>query len=161
MTEATIQTKSSPWLDPARLVRYLGRLLKDPRVPKSAKLKLAGAGLYAWVDGDIISDTVKLVPGLGYVDDLILVVHGIKCLIAETEPAVAVELWPGGANTQGGPRRNARSQIMNVDGEAIPGLYGAGEMGSIYGMLYPGGGGNLAECIAMGRVAGENVAHEC
>ncbi len=95
MTEATIQTKSSPWLDPARLVRYLGRLLKDPRVPKSAKLKLAGAGLYAWVDGDIISDTVKLVPGLGYVDDLILVVHGIKCLIAETEPAVAVELWPG------------------------------------------------------------------
>jgi len=81
--------------DPVRLVWYLGRLLRDPRVPTGAKLKMAGAGIYAVVDGDLVADSVKLVPGLGYVDDLILVVHGIKCLISETEPAVAVELWPG------------------------------------------------------------------
>ncbi|MFC2059622.1 FAD-dependent oxidoreductase [Chloroflexota bacterium] len=78
----------------------------------------------------------------------------------DAPPFFAVELWPGGPNTQGGPRRNAQSQVLNVDGEPIPGLYSAGEMGSIYGMLYPGGGGNLAECIAMGRVAGENIANE-
>ena len=69
----------------------------------------------------------------------------------------AVKLWPGGPNTQGGPRRNADSQVMRVTGEPIAGLYAAGEIGSIYGMLYPSGGGNIAECLAFGRVAGRNV----
>ncbi len=69
----------------------------------------------------------------------------------------AVKLWPGGPNTQGGPRRNGDSQVMRVTGEPIPGLYAAGEIGSIYGMLYPSGGGNIAECLAFGRVAGRNV----
>jgi len=78
----------------------------------------------------------------------------------ENPPFYAVRLWPGGANTQGGPRRNARGQILNTDGDPIPGLYGAGELGSVYGMLYPSGGGNLAECIAFGRIAGENAARE-
>jgi succinate dehydrogenase/fumarate reductase flavoprotein subunit len=27
-------------------------------------------------------------------------------------------------------------------------------------MIYPSGGGNLAECIAFGRIAGENAAKE-
>ncbi|MBN2528230.1 MAG: hypothetical protein JXR76_17690 [Deltaproteobacteria bacterium] len=86
----------SPVGDPARLARYLVRLLGDERVPKSAKLKLLGSGLYAWIEGDIIADGAsRLIPGLGLVDDVILVVHGVKCLIAETEPKVAVELWPG------------------------------------------------------------------
>ena len=78
----------------------------------------------------------------------------------ESLPFYAVELWPGGSNTQGGPRRNARSQILNVDGDPIPGLYSAGELGSIYGLLYPSGGGNLAECIAFGRIAAENAVKE-
>ena len=72
-------------------------------------------------------------------------------------PFYAVRLLPGGANTQGGPRRNRRAQMVNPDGNPIPGLYGAGELGSIYGMLYPVGGGNLAECIAFGRIAGQNA----
>lgn len=72
-------------------------------------------------------------------------------------PYYAIKLWPGGANTQGGPRRNVNAQVLNTDGEPIPGLYSAGELGSIYGMLYPGAG-NLAECLAFGRVAGENAA---
>lgn len=95
MTEITIPKQSSAFGDPVRLVRYLARLMKDSRVPKTAKLKVVGAGLYAWVDGDIVPDPIKFVPGLGYVDDVILVVHGVRCLIAETHPNVAVELWPG------------------------------------------------------------------
>lgn len=75
----------------------------------------------------------------------------------EEPPYYAVKLWPGGANTQGGPRRNAKAEVLNSDGEPIPGLYSAGELGSIYGMLYPGAG-NLAECVAFGRIAGENAA---
>jgi succinate dehydrogenase/fumarate reductase flavoprotein subunit len=57
-------------------------------------------------------------------------------------------------NTQGGPRRNARSQVMNPYGGVIPKLYGAGEFGSIWGFLYPGGT-NLSECIVSGILAGQ------
>jgi uncharacterized membrane protein YkvA (DUF1232 family) len=81
--------------DPVLLARYLARLMKDDRVPKGAKLKLIASGLYTWVDGDLIPDTLSMIPGLGYVDDAILLVHGVKCLIAETDKNVAVELWPG------------------------------------------------------------------
>lgn len=75
----------------------------------------------------------------------------------ESPPYCAVVLWPGGPNTQGGPRRNSRGQILNADGNPIPGLYGGGELGSAYGMLYPGGGANLADCFAFGRIVGENT----
>lgn len=82
-------------------------------------------------------------------------------LVSLSEPPFfAVKLWPGGANTQGGPRRNRKSQILDTSGGAIHRLYAAGEFGSIYGMLYPSGGGNLAECIAFGRIAGQNAAKE-
>ncbi len=76
----------------------------------------------------------------------------------ERPPYYCVEMWPGGPNTQGGPRRNAKAEVLNTDGDPIPGLYSAGELGAIYGMLYPGAGGNLTECVAFGRIAGENVA---
>jgi succinate dehydrogenase/fumarate reductase flavoprotein subunit len=75
-------------------------------------------------------------------------------------PFYAVPLYPGGPNTQGGPRRDYRARVLNVDGDPIPKLYAAGELGSVYGMLYPSGGANLAECIAFGRIAGENAASE-
>src|SRR5258708_18513129 len=39
----------------------------------------------------------------------------------------AVKLWPGGPNTQGGPRRNGDSQVMRVTGEPIsPAAYRPG-----------------------------------
>ena len=75
-------------------------------------------------------------------------------------PYFAIGLFPGGSNTLGGPRRNARAQVLNPFGEPIPGLYAAGECGSVFGMLYPAGGGNLAECIAFGRIAAENAVKE-
>src|SRR5262249_20242469 len=42
-------------------------------------------------------------------------------------------IWPCLLNTQGGPKRNSRGQILNVWGNPIKRLYGAGEMGSIWG----------------------------
>ncbi|TBL76317.1 FAD-dependent oxidoreductase [Paenibacillus thalictri] len=74
-------------------------------------------------------------------------------------PYYAAKLWPGGPNTQGGPRRNIECQVMRPDKTPVKRLYSCGELGSFFGMLY-NGGGNLAESIAMGRVAGENVAGE-
>lgn len=85
--------------------------------------------------------------------------RGRTTLVAlDAPPYFAIELWPGGPNTQGGPRRNKRAQVLRADGVPVPRLYAAGELGSIYGMLYPSGGGNLAECIAFGRIAGENAS---
>ncbi|MBI2954587.1 MAG: FAD-binding protein [Chloroflexi bacterium] len=75
-------------------------------------------------------------------------------------PFYALRLYPGGPNTQGGPRRNHRAQVLNVDGDPVRRLYAAGEFGSVYGMLYPAGGGNIAECIAFGRIAAENAVRE-
>ena len=60
-------------------------------------------------------------------------------------------------NTQGGPRRNVRAEILDPNGEPIPHLYGAGELGSINAFQYQGGC-NLSECLIFGRIAGENAA---
>ena len=74
-------------------------------------------------------------------------------------PYYAIELSPSMLNTQGGPRRNEKAQIVRPDGTPIPRLYSAGELGSIYSYLYQGTG-NIGECLAFGRIAGRNAAAE-
>ena len=74
-------------------------------------------------------------------------------------PFYAVELSPSMLNTQGGPRRNKKGQIVRADGTPIPRLYSAGELGSIYSYLYQGTG-NIGECLAFARVSGRNAAAE-
>jgi succinate dehydrogenase/fumarate reductase flavoprotein subunit len=74
-------------------------------------------------------------------------------------PFYAVELSPSMLNTQGGPRRNEKGQIVRPDGTAIPRLYSAGELGSIYSYLYQGTG-NIGECLAFGRVSGRHAVAE-
>ena len=74
-------------------------------------------------------------------------------------PYYAVELSPAMYNTQGGPRRNERAEVLRPDGTPIPRLYSAGELGSIYGYLYQGTG-NIGECLAFGRIAGRNAVAE-
>ena len=74
-------------------------------------------------------------------------------------PFYAVELSPSMLNTQGGPRRNEKGQIVRPDGTPIPRLYSAGELGSIYSYLYQGTG-NIGECLAFGRISGRNAAAE-
>jgi succinate dehydrogenase/fumarate reductase flavoprotein subunit len=62
-------------------------------------------------------------------------------------------------NTQGGPRRNEKGQIVRPHGTPIRRLYSAGELGSIYSYLYQGTG-NIGECLAFGRVSGRHAAAE-
>ena len=82
-----------------------------------------------------------------------------KSLIEFGGDLYGLPLWPCLLNTQGGPKRNSRGQILNVWGNPIKRLYSAGELGSIWGFLYQSGG-NLAECLALGRMAGTNAAAE-
>ncbi|MCI0846533.1 MAG: FAD-dependent oxidoreductase [Chloroflexi bacterium] len=74
-------------------------------------------------------------------------------------PYYALELSPSMLNTQGGPRRNEKSQVVRPDGTPIPRLYSAGELGSIYSYLYQGTG-NIGECLVFGRISGRNAAAE-
>jgi len=78
----------------------------------------------------------------------------------QTPPYYALPLWVGGPNTQGGLQRNAQSQVTDPYDNPIPRLYGNGENGSVYGFLYPTGGGDICELIAFGRIAGINAAAE-
>jgi succinate dehydrogenase/fumarate reductase flavoprotein subunit len=72
-------------------------------------------------------------------------------------PYYCMKLWPGGPNTTGGPRRDAQGRILDVRGEPIPGLYGAGELGQVSGQLYPADGANLCEAFCFGQIAAEHA----
>lgn len=60
-------------------------------------------------------------------------------------------------NTQGGPERNGRAEVIDLDGNPIPHLYSAGEMGGFTTCMYQGGA-NTSECYIFGHIAGENAA---
>lgn len=60
-------------------------------------------------------------------------------------------------NTQGGPVRNARAEVVDTDGSPIPGLYSAGELGSLAAYMYQGGT-NVTECLVFGEIAGREAA---
>ncbi|MEY8460436.1 FAD-binding protein [Eggerthellaceae bacterium 24-137] len=59
-------------------------------------------------------------------------------------------------NTDGGPVRSHLGEIMDPFGKPIPGLYSAGEFGSLWGHFYQGSG-NIAECLIYGRIAAESA----
>jgi predicted oxidoreductase len=74
-----------------------------------------------------------------------------------TPPFYALRLVPLLYNTQGGPRRNRHAQVLDTHGRPIPGLYAAGELGSIWGSRYQTST-NFAEALVYGRIAGHTAA---
>ena len=77
----------------------------------------------------------------------------------EAVPFYAVELKMGALGTNGGARTNASAQILDVDGEPIAGLYGAGNVISCpTGSVYAGAGGTLGPALTFGYIAGRTAA---
>ena len=74
-------------------------------------------------------------------------------------PFIGAPVWAVISNTQGGPVHDEQSRILDVHGQAIPRLYSAGECGSAFGHLYLSGG-NIAECMVTGRIAGRGAAQQ-
>ncbi|MDR1422960.1 MAG: FAD-binding protein [Coriobacteriales bacterium] len=72
-------------------------------------------------------------------------------------PYYALKLTAPFLNTQGGPRKNEKAEILNSEGNPIPHLYSAGEFGGITCNQYQGGG-NMAENIIFGQIAGKSAA---
>ena len=77
----------------------------------------------------------------------------------DTPPYYAVEVQSGALGTKGGPRTDGNGQVVDLDGEAIPGLYAAGNvMSSVMGMTYGGAGGTLGPGMVFGFLAGRHAA---
>lgn len=77
---------------------------------------------------------------------------------AATGPYYAIPVVQTIGWSEGGPKRNARAEIVRPDNTPIPHLYGAGELGSNITNLYQGGS-DLADMLIFGKIAGQNAAH--
>jgi len=71
------------------LIRLVGRLLLDGRVPIGAKLIFALSGAYVLWPLDLIPDFV--IPVLGQIDDVAVLLGGLKYLLNQTPSAVLEE----------------------------------------------------------------------
>ncbi|SJZ87693.1 flavocytochrome c [Anaerorhabdus furcosa] len=73
-------------------------------------------------------------------------------------PYYAVKIAPGVHHTMGGVEINTNTEVINKNGEVIPGLYAAGEVtGGVHGGNRLGGNA-VADIIVFGRIAGQNAA---
>ncbi|MGN9165904.1 flavocytochrome c [Tissierellaceae bacterium HCP3S3_D8] len=76
----------------------------------------------------------------------------------DTAPFYAGRRMPTVHHTMGGIEINTDAQVLNKDGNVIPGLYAAGEVtGGIHGSNRLGGNA-LADITVFGKIAGENAA---
>ena len=73
-------------------------------------------------------------------------------------PFYAASRAPTVHHTMGGVEINTEAQVINTDGEIIPGLYAAGEVtGGIHGSNRLGGNA-LTDTVVFGRIAGKNAS---
>lgn len=74
-----------------------------------------------------------------------------------TAPYYAIKIAPGVHHTMGGVKINTSCEVINTDGEVIPGLFAAGEVtGGIHGANRIGGNA-VADIVVFGRIAGESA----
>jgi uncharacterized membrane protein YkvA (DUF1232 family) len=74
------------------LVKLVGRLLRDPRVPRRSKITLGMAAAYVVSPIDLIPEVI---PVIGWADDVLLVMFAIDSLIDRAGPELVDEHWDG------------------------------------------------------------------
>ena len=74
------------------LIKLVGRLLLDPRVPRRAKISLGLASAYVVSPIDLIPEVI---PVIGWADDVLLVMFAIDSLIDRAGPDLVDEHWDG------------------------------------------------------------------
>lgn len=76
----------------------------------------------------------------------------------DTAPFYAINVTAGIHHTMGGLSINPDTQVLDADGNAIEGLYAAGEVtGGVHGANRLGGNA-VADFVVFGRIAGQNAA---
>lgn len=77
----------------------------------------------------------------------------------DTAPFYAVEIQIGALGTNGGPKTDESAQVLDPDGEPIPGFFAAGNVISCpTGSVYAGAGGTLGPALTFGVIAGREAA---
>ena len=74
------------------IVKLVGRLLKDPRVPRRAKITLGLAAAYVASPIDLVPEVI---PVVGWADDVILIMFAIDSLIERSGAEIVEEHWDG------------------------------------------------------------------
>lgn len=80
------------------MVKLLGRLLKDTRVPTAEKALFLGAIVYFLTPFDLIPD---IFPFIGQVDDMYLIALTLLRLVSRTNERIVREHWSGGGDIVG------------------------------------------------------------
>lgn len=106
------------------LVKLVGRLLRDPRVPRRSKVALGLAAAYVASPIDLVPE---FIPVVGWADDVILLLFAIDALIERAGPDIVDEHWDGPGDLLGLIREVmglARNIIPNRMGRALERLSG-------------------------------------
>ena len=75
-------------------------------------------------------------------------------------PFYAMRIWPKVHHTMGGIEINEHAQVIDLDGNVIPGFYAAGEVtGGVHGGCRLGSVA-IIDCLVFGRIAGQQIAKE-
>jgi 3-oxosteroid 1-dehydrogenase len=78
--------------------------------------------------------------------------------VIDQGPFYAVKMEAGALGTAGGPKTNADAQVIDWQGNPIPGLYAAGNaMAAVLGEVYGGAGGTLGPGLTFGFIAGRHL----
>ena len=72
-------------------------------------------------------------------------------------PYYAIAIRHNILHTHGGARRNSNCEVLDLEGNVIPHLYEAGELGDPFATKYIGGS-SVANLLVSGRLAGTNAA---
>jgi len=72
-------------------------------------------------------------------------------------PFYAIAIRHNILHTHGGARRNSNCEVLDMEGQVIPHLYEAGELGDPFATKYIGGS-SVADLLVSGRLAGTNAA---
>ena len=87
----------TPWIKETllvvpRLALLVPKLMVDERVPRRTKLALAGLAAYLVSPWDLIPD---IIPGVGQLDDAIVVLLFVDGVLNQVDDAVLLEHWTG------------------------------------------------------------------
>lgn len=74
------------------IVKLVARLIKDPRVPRRAKITLGLAAAYVASPIDLIPE---FVPIIGWADDIVILMFALDSLIDRAGDEVVSEHWDG------------------------------------------------------------------
>ena len=87
------------------LARLIARLVRDPVLPRTAKIALAAAAVYLASPLDLIPD---FIPFVGYLDDVLLAAVLVDGILNYVDRGLVLKYWPGSVDSLDRVARTAK-----------------------------------------------------